>query len=82
MAERANIIAREAGTNLWFPRRADEHGQVDASADRDVSCNQPGQSIRQHPRPPHHHCTALIQHSDCESRPGGNRKGRCSAALA
>ena len=29
MAERANIIAREAGTNLWFPRRADEHGQVD-----------------------------------------------------
>ena len=29
MAERANIIAREAGTNLWFPRRADEHGQID-----------------------------------------------------
>jgi hypothetical protein len=29
MAERANIIAREAGTKLWFPRRADEHGIVE-----------------------------------------------------
>ena len=29
MAERANIISRVAGTDNWFPRRADEHGIIE-----------------------------------------------------